>query len=78
MKSGNVDFIEVTSQRGGPCTLRNYWGKQSVDLYRNNNKSETLSAELLTFRHQAGREHRHRQERHQAGGLPRESSPAQR
>jgi len=49
MKAGKVDFIEVTSQRGAPCSLRNYWGKQSVDLYRNNKKSETLSAELLTF-----------------------------
>ena len=29
--------------------MRNYWGKQSVDLYRNNNKGETLSAELLAF-----------------------------
>ena len=49
MKAGKVDFIELTSQRGGPCTLRNYWGKQSVDLYRNNVKSETLFADLLTF-----------------------------
>jgi hypothetical protein len=49
MKSGKVDFIEVTSQRGGPCTIRNYWGKQSVDLYRNNKKSETLTDELLAF-----------------------------
>jgi hypothetical protein len=39
----------VTSQRGGPCTLRNYWGPQGVDLYRNNRKRETMSAELLTF-----------------------------
>jgi hypothetical protein len=29
--------------------LRNYWGKQSVDLYRNNSKGETLTAELLAF-----------------------------
>jgi hypothetical protein len=49
MKAGKVNFIEVTSQRGGPCTMRNYWGKQGVDIYRNNKKSETLSAELLTF-----------------------------
>jgi hypothetical protein len=49
MKSGKVDFIEVTSQRGGTCTLRNFWGKQSVDLYRNSKKGETLSAELLSF-----------------------------
>ena len=49
MKSGKVNFIEVTSQRGGPCTMRNFWGKQGVDLYRNNKKSETLTAELLAF-----------------------------
>jgi hypothetical protein len=49
MKSGKVASIEVTSQRGGPCTLRNYWGKQGVDFYRNSHKSETLSSELLTF-----------------------------
>jgi hypothetical protein len=54
MKSGNVEFIEVTSQRGGSCTLRNYWGKQSVDLYRNLAKRETLAAELLTFATKAG------------------------
>ena len=54
IKASKVDFIEVTSQRGGPCTLRNYWGKQSVDLYRNNKKSETLLAELLTFATKAG------------------------
>ena len=54
INSGNVDFIEVISQRGGLCTVRPYWGKQSVDLYRNNNKGQTLSAELLTFATQAG------------------------
>ena len=54
MKSGNVDFIEVTSQRGGSCTLRNIWGKQNVDLYRNQTKCETLTTELLTFATKAG------------------------
>lgn len=54
MKAGRVGFIEVTSQRGGPCTLRNYWGTKSVDLYRNNFKSETISRDLLTFSTSAG------------------------
>jgi hypothetical protein len=49
MKAGKVDFIEVISQRGGPCAMRNYWGKQGVDLYRNNKKSEALTEELLAF-----------------------------
>lgn len=54
MKSGVVNFIGLTSKRGGSCTVRNYWGTQSVDLYRNNRKSETLSSGLLTFQTQAG------------------------
>ncbi|MEI6607150.1 MAG: invasin domain 3-containing protein, partial [Verrucomicrobiota bacterium] len=54
MKSGNVGFVEITSSLGGPCTMRNYWGAQSVDLYRNGLKSATLSAELLTFATAAG------------------------
>lgn len=54
MKSGNVDFVEVTSRRGGPCALRNGWGKQSVDLYRDGARSETLSEELLRFPTEAG------------------------
>jgi len=50
MKAGNVDFIEVTSQRGGPCTLRNYWGNQSVDLHSSKAwKKKTMSGDLLTF-----------------------------
>ena len=49
IQAGKVDFIEVTSQRGGPCSLRNYWGMQSVDLYRNSKKSESLTLELLAF-----------------------------
>ncbi|MBV5267137.1 MAG: hypothetical protein JZU67_01165, partial [Burkholderiaceae bacterium] len=49
-----VNFIEVTSNRGGSCTVRNYWGSQSVDLYRNNHKSETLTGNLLTLSTQAG------------------------
>lgn len=54
IKSGEVNFIEVTSNRGGSCTIRNYWGSQSVDLYRNNRKSETLTTDLLTFPTQSG------------------------
>ena len=52
-KVGQI-FIEVTSQRGGPCTLRNYWGRQSVDLYRNQIRSGTLSAAVFAFETKAG------------------------
>lgn len=54
MKSGNVDFIEVTSRRGGRCTLRNVWGTQRVDLYRNDAKRESLADDLLSFETRPG------------------------
>jgi hypothetical protein len=50
MKNGLVDFIEIKANLGGSCTVRNYWGIESVDLYRNQIKSETLSGGLLTFK----------------------------
>src|SRR5208337_3278887 len=55
MKAGNVDFIEVTSQHGGSCTIRNYWGKQVVDLNSSKAQSKkTMTGDLLTFDTKAG------------------------
>jgi hypothetical protein len=50
IKNEIVDFIEINATIGGSCTVRNYWGNGSVDLYRNQAKSETLSGGLLTFK----------------------------
>ena len=46
-RRGEFHRSDLAARRTVP--LRNCWGKQSVDLYRNNKKSETLTAELLTF-----------------------------
>ncbi|MEI6678239.1 MAG: hypothetical protein WCL21_06510, partial [Mariniphaga sp.] len=54
MKNENVNFIEVNSTLGGSCTIRNYWGIEAVDLYRNQKKSETLTSDLLTFQTSKG------------------------
>jgi len=50
IKNRVVDFIEVKAILGGSCTIRNYWGIESVDLWRNQTKRETLSGGLLTFK----------------------------
>ena len=48
-KPGKVDFSEVTSQRASPCTLRNYWDRQSVDLYRNHTRSKRSQQRCSPF-----------------------------
>jgi len=47
---GKIEFVEVLSQGGQACTLKNPWGNATVDLYRNGTKSENLSNSLLTFK----------------------------
>jgi hypothetical protein len=49
MRNGKVGFIEIYSQLGGECRLRNYWGTEKVDLYRNGQKAESMDGNLLTF-----------------------------
>lgn len=49
MKSGKIPFVQIESQLGGDCRLRNPWAGSRVDLYRNGRKSEGLDASLLKF-----------------------------
>ena len=49
MQDGRVDFVEIQSQYGGECRLRNPWYEQDVILFRNGSRSETLSTDLLKF-----------------------------
>jgi hypothetical protein len=46
---GEVEFVELDSQAGGECRLRNPWGKMEVSLYRNGKKAGTSSGSLLRF-----------------------------
>ena len=48
IRSGNIEFVEVKSQVGGPCRLRNPWGGDAA-LYRNGQPAEEASGSLLTF-----------------------------
>jgi hypothetical protein len=49
MRGGRVEFVELESQAGGECRLRNPWGEAEVDLFRNGKQSEGLRGGLLTF-----------------------------
>ncbi len=49
MRTGRIEFVELLSQLGGPCRLRNPWPKQAVVLHRDGKAAKTLSGDLLTF-----------------------------
>ena len=54
MEKGRVKFVEIRSQAGGHCRLRNPWSDKTVTLHRNGGAAETLSGPLLTFPTTAG------------------------
>jgi Glycosyl hydrolase family 95 catalytic domain/Glycoside hydrolase family 95, C-terminal domain/Domain of unknown function (DUF5703) len=47
--AGTIRQVELTSQAGSPCRLRNPWGEGSVTLTRNGRKAESLSGSILSF-----------------------------
>lgn len=49
MRGGTVEFVELLSQAGSKCRLRNPWGQTGVVLYRNGRKSEGMTGSLLRF-----------------------------
>ena len=54
MRAGRVDFLELQSQAGAPCIVRNPWGEGAVALHRDSAKAETLSGPLLRFASRKG------------------------
>ncbi|WP_314587973.1 glycosyl hydrolase family 95 catalytic domain-containing protein [Paenibacillus terrigena] len=54
-RSQNIEFVEIYSSLGQTADVNNPWGAvQSVDLYRNGAKAETLTGRLLTFQTSVG------------------------
>jgi hypothetical protein len=47
MHHGEIQFVEIQSQSGGDCRLRNPWGAGPVELHRNGHQSVALSGDLL-------------------------------
>ena len=48
LENGEVDFIEIKSEKGRNCRVENPW-KGEVQVYRNGEKSEVLTGEILEF-----------------------------
>jgi hypothetical protein len=48
MRGGEVEFVELESQAGARCRLRNPFGA-SAALYRDGKTAETLGGALLEF-----------------------------
>lgn len=48
MRGGSVEFVELESQAGAECRLRNPFAG-SVDVYRTGRKSETVTGPMLRF-----------------------------
>jgi hypothetical protein len=48
-RNGVVEFVELKSQTGGDCRLRNPWGDAEAMLYRNGKQDKTLRGGLLHF-----------------------------
>jgi hypothetical protein len=49
MKKGRIEFVEIKSQFGGRCRLRNPWPGAEVTLYRNQERWKDSKRSLLEF-----------------------------
>jgi alpha-L-fucosidase 2 len=49
LKQGKVEYINIFSEKGRPCTLENPWGDVKVKMEKNGEKPEIISGRLLKF-----------------------------
>jgi hypothetical protein len=49
MRKGQLEFVELVSQLGAECRLRNPWGDSRITVYRDGNKMESLNGLLVRF-----------------------------
>jgi len=49
VKNGEVSFVEITSQLGGICRIRNPWPGNTISIYRNGVKAKYLAGSLISF-----------------------------
>lgn len=47
--NGEISFLEINSQIGGTCRIRNPWPGKTISLNRNGVKSEDLKGSLISF-----------------------------
>jgi hypothetical protein len=49
MKNGAIDSVELVSNAGATCRMRNPWGHAAVQIRRNGSVAETLNGSLIAF-----------------------------
>lgn len=49
MLKGQIEFVEIYSQKGGHCQLKNPWPATEITLYRDGKKTKNISGSLLVF-----------------------------
>jgi hypothetical protein len=49
MRGGRIEMVELESQAGTECKLRNPWSTGAVTIRRNTGRPETLTGSLLRF-----------------------------
>jgi hypothetical protein len=54
MEKGQIEFVEVLSQKGGKCLVQNPWPGSGVSVYVNGKKSKDLSGKILKLTSNTG------------------------
>lgn len=54
MMEGHIEFVQIDSQAGGPCRLRNPWPEAEVKVLQNGEQVSILSEPLLVFQTKKG------------------------
>jgi hypothetical protein len=49
MTGGRIEFVQIKSQAGGECRLRNPWPGATATLYRDAKEAEDVTGDVLTF-----------------------------
>lgn len=49
LQKSKVEFVEITSQTGSVCRIRNPWPRKEIVLYRNNKRWKSSKDDLVTF-----------------------------
>jgi hypothetical protein len=53
-QNGRIQFVEIHSEKGGPCRVQNPWAEAPLTLYRNGKEAETIFGRLLEIPTTAG------------------------
>ena len=54
MEKGQIEFVEVHSQKGGECRINNPWVDTEITIYRDGKKSENMKGSLLLIQTKVG------------------------